>query len=123
MQAQTQDPHRELFGDGFPDGLGKVAWTLPGLVPDKQPILFAQSFALAQVGRARLVQPKKALNTAAQQQSQQGVGAKSTVGQHQIPGFKQVQESAQQAQLMLMFVAFGVVQQSAGGEAKNADQF
>jgi hypothetical protein len=43
------------------------------------------------------MEPKQAMNAVAQQQAQQGIGAESAVGQHQVPGFKLVHESLQEA--------------------------
>src|SRR3989442_1278724 len=47
----------------------------------------------------------------------------SSMSQRQVAGFKLIQQLLQQSQLVLVLVALGVIEQSAGGLAEHADQF
>jgi hypothetical protein len=68
------------------------------------------------------MQAKKALHLAQQEQPKEGITAKAPIGQRQVAGFKWIEQLLQQAQLVLVFVAFGVIEQDAGGQAEHADE-
>jgi hypothetical protein len=57
------------------------------------------------------------------QPCQQGITAKSTVGEKQVAGFEGLEQLLEQEDFMLVLVAFGVIKQHAGGQAEDAHQF
>ena len=62
------------------------------------------------------------MDVALPEQRHQRVGAEAAIGQHQIPGLERFEQALEQAQFVLVFVAFGVIEQRAGGQAEDADQ-
>jgi len=66
------------------------------------------------------MQTKETACSAQQQPSHQHEVAESAVGDDQIARLEVVEQFAQQAQLMLMFVAFGVIEQAAAAQAEDA---
>ena len=68
------------------------------------------------------MQAKQSVYGAAQQQGQQHVRAEAAVGHRQVAALELVEQSLEQAQLRLVLVALGVVEQHAGGQTKEAHQ-
>jgi len=91
-------------------------------VPDDQPVVFAQALASAQIGWSGLMQAKQAGDPAQEKQPQQDVGAETAVGDGQVAGFELIEQSVQQAQLVVVLVAFGVIEQDPGPQAEQSDE-
>ena len=67
------------------------------------------------------MQAKETVDLAQEQRGHQDVRAEAAVGNGQVVGLKMVQQFIEQTQFMLVFVAFGVIEQDAGAQAEDAD--
>jgi hypothetical protein len=91
-------------------------------LPDHQAVGLAQAFALTQIGRTGLMQTKDTGHTAQEQQGQEHVAAETAVGHDQVAGFELIEQFLQEAQFVLVLVAFGVIEQGASGQTEDAHQ-
>ncbi len=98
------------------------AGLLGRLEPGAEPVVLAQALALAQIGRAALMQAEQTGHPAQLEHGQQDVAAKTSVGHGQVAVLEPVQESPQQPLFTLVFVALGVIQEHAGGKAEDPQQ-
>jgi len=68
------------------------------------------------------MQAEETMDRALPEQRHQRAGAEAAIGLDKIPGLEGVLQLLQQAQFVLMLVAFGIIEQSPGGQAEYADQ-